>query len=100
MNSDQLVQLELDRTRAIVMRDIPAIEHAHAPEYELVTPGGQVFSRARYIALIAEAPFYTAWEHGSMQVRVSAAMGAVKYKLGLPSRRVKSSIAGTQTSTS
>ena len=90
MNADHFVQLERERTRAIVARDLPAIEKAHASEYELVTPGGQVLTRARYIALLAEAPFYTAWEHGSMQVRFSAAMGAVKYqaRLTFPSGKV------------
>ena len=67
-----------------------AIEQAHGPEYELVTPGGHVLSRARYIALIAEAPFYAAWEHGPMQVRASAIMGAVRYqaRLTFPSGKV------------
>jgi len=67
-----------------------AIERSHAPEYELVTPGGHVLSRARYIELIAEAPFYSAWEHGSMQVRASPGMGAVKYqaRLTFPSGNV------------
>ena len=90
MNSDHFRQLERERTRAIVSRDIEAIERAHAPEYELVTPGGHVLSRARYVELIAEAPFYSAWEHGSMQVRASPSMGAVKYqaRLTFPSGKV------------
>jgi hypothetical protein len=67
-----------------------AIEQAHAPDYELVTPGGHVLSRTRYIELIAEAPFYSAWELGSMQARASPSMGAVKYKakLTFPSGKV------------
>jgi len=90
MNSDHFRRLERERTRAIVARDMEAIERSHAPEYELVTPGGHVLSRARYIELIAEAPFYSAWEHGSMQVRASPGMGAVKYqaRLTFPSGNV------------
>ena len=90
MNSDHFRQLERERTRAIVARDMEAIEQAHAPKYELVTPAGRVLSRARYIELIAEAPFYSAWEHGSMQVRASLSMGAVKYmaRLTFPSGKV------------
>jgi len=65
-----------------------AIEQAHAPDYELVTPGGHVLSRTRYIELIAEAPFYSAWELGSMQARASPSMGAVKYKAKLTSNCV------------
>ena len=90
MNPEHLRQLELSRTRAIVSRDLEAIELAHAPEYELVTPGGGILSRQRYIELIAEAPFYASWEHGPMQVRSSPSMGAVKYKatLTFPSGKV------------
>jgi hypothetical protein len=91
MNSQDFFRaLEIERTRAIVERDMEAIERLHAPEYELITPAGIVFSRSRYISTIAEAPFYSAWEHGEMQVRVSAATGAVRYKakLSFPSGRV------------
>ena len=90
MNPDHFRELEVERTRAIVERDMQAIEQAHAPEYELVTPVGRVLSRARYIELIREAPFYTAWELGHMQIRASACMGAVKYqaRLVFPSGKV------------
>ena len=90
MKPDDFARLERERTRAIVARDMEAIEQAHAPEYELVTPAGRVLSRARYLELIAEAPFYSAWEHGSMQVRASSTMGAVKYqaRLTFPSGKV------------
>jgi Domain of unknown function (DUF4440) len=90
MNEEHFRRLEMERTRAIVARDMPAIENTHAPEYELITPTGRIFSRARYIELIAEAPFYSAWEHGPMQVRVTQAMAAVKYQatLSFPSGKI------------
>jgi hypothetical protein len=90
MNADHLCQIEHNRTRAIVDRDLEAIIQLHAPEYELVTPSGRVLSRDRYIQLIAEAPFYSAWQLGPMQARVSPAMGAVKYRARLvfPSGKV------------
>lgn len=82
--------LEATRTQAIVQRDMPLIEQLHAPEYELVTPAGRVFSRARYLAAIAAEPFYAAWAHGPMQVRVGAAMALVRYQatITFPSGRV------------
>jgi hypothetical protein len=90
MNEDSIRRLEVARTRAIVARDMVAMEQAHAPEYELVTPAGRVFSRERYFARIAEAPFYSAWEHGPMEVRASPEMAAVKYqaRLTFPSGKV------------
>ena len=83
-------QLEVTRTTALVARDLAAIEGLHAPEYQLVTPAGRVFTRDRYMAAIAAAPFYTAWEHGAMQVQATAAMAAVRYpaRLVFPSGKV------------
>jgi len=83
-------QLEVTRTQALVARDLPAIERLHAPEYQLVTPSGRVFTRERYMAAVAAAPFYTAWEHGPMQVQATPAMAALRYpaRLVFPSGKV------------
>lgn len=47
-------------------------------------------TRERYLSLIAAEPFYASWEHGSMRVRVSAGMAAVRYqaKITFPSGNV------------
>lgn len=70
--------LEIERTQAIVARNMPVIERLHAPEYELITPPGRVFNRARYLSLIAAEPFYAKWDHGPMNVRVSEGMAVVR----------------------
>jgi hypothetical protein len=90
MNPEFFRALEVRRTRAIVERDLEAIEALHAPEYELITPAGRTFGRARYLDLIKAAPFYAAWEHGPMEVRVTAAMAVVRYqaRITFPSGRV------------
>lgn len=82
-------ELERRRTAALVQRDLPTIERLHAPDYELITPSGKVFSRQAYIAAIAAEPFYQAWQHGPMAVRVSPAMALVRYQalLTFPSGR-------------
>ena len=80
MNDEFFRNLEIKRTRAIVERDLDAIERLHAPEYELVTPAGRTFTRARYLAAIAAEAFYHGWEHGPMQVRASSTMAAVRYQ--------------------
>ena len=72
--------LEKRRTCAIVERDLKAIEALHAPEYQLITPSGRSYSRTRYLEMIKAAPFYAAWEHGPMEVRVSADMAVVRYQ--------------------
>lgn len=82
MNADEFRALEQRRTRALVDRDLPLIERLHAPDYQLITPAGRVFSRARYMAAIAEAPFYAGWTHGepqAMQVRLTPGMALIRY---------------------
>ena len=76
-------RLEQARTQAIVKRDLPAMERMHAPGYQLITPSARVFSRERYFAAVAAAPFYAAWECGPMRVRVSPAMSVVRYQARL-----------------
>src|SRR5262245_58704147 len=89
MDERDLVALERRRTAAIVQRHLALTEALHAPEYELVTPSGRVFTRAEYIAAIAREPFYTAWEADAIRVRIAGDMAVVRYKatLRFPSGR-------------
>ena len=82
--------IEIRRTRAIVERDVKEIERLHAIDYQLVTPSGRTYDRARYLELITAEPFYAAWEHGPIEVRVSAEMAVVRYqaKITLASGRI------------
>ena len=80
MNPDFFRELELRRTRALVDRDLKAIEALHAPEYQLISPAGRTFSRQRYMDLIESAPFYASWEHGQIEVRLTAEMAVVRYQ--------------------
>jgi hypothetical protein len=81
--------LELRRTRALVDREVAALEALHAAEYQLITPRGQVLSRAAYLDAIKAGPFYAGWEIGAMSFRISAQMAIVRYKalLRFPSGR-------------
>jgi hypothetical protein len=83
-------ELEGAPTRARGDRAFVALEALHAPEYELVTPAGKVFSRQAYLGAIAAAPFYVAWGIESMSVRLSEQMAVVRYlaRLQFPSGRV------------
>jgi hypothetical protein len=85
------IALERRRTQALVARDMAVVERLHAPGYELITPAGVVFSRERYLAAVAEGPFYTAWEMGEdVRVRASAEMALLRYqaRLHFPSGKV------------
>lgn len=82
--------LEVERTQALVARDMPTVQRLHSPEYELITPPGNVFSRERYLGAIAAEPFYSSWDCGPISVRVSSLMAVVRYRarIGFPSGRV------------
>jgi hypothetical protein len=85
-----LCALERERTRALVERDLAAVERLHAPEYQLVTPSGRTFDLTRYLAALAAQPFYTRWEMGDeVDVRLSAGMALLRYRamLSFPSGR-------------
>lgn len=81
--------LELRRTQALVARDMVTLEALHAPDYQLITPAGKVFSRQAYLDAIRAEPFYAAWEADAMSVRTSAQMAIVRYqaRLRFPSGR-------------
>ena len=84
-------ELEARRTRALVERDLATLEQLHAPEYQLITPAGKVFTREAYLGAIKAGPFYAAWEPiGEVLVRRSPAMAVVRYaaRLRFPSGRV------------
>ena len=82
--------LELERTRALVARDMATLERLHAPEYQLITPAGKTFTREQYLSLLASRQFYAGWDVGSLDVRSSPAMAIVRYRatLHFPSGRV------------
>ena len=89
-DADFFRTLEVERTQALVARDMPTIERLHAPDYELISPPGRAMTRERYLSLIAAEPFYAKWEHGAMRVRVSEGMAAIRYqaKITFPSGKV------------
>jgi len=89
-DADFFRALEVERTRALVARDLAAIRRLHAPDYELISPPGRSMNLDRYLSLIEEDVFYANWEHGPMRVQVSEGMAAVRYqaKITFPSGKV------------
>ena len=90
LDADYFRALEIERTQALVARDMPTIERLHASDYELISPPGRVMSRERYLSLLAAGEFYSKWEHGAMRVRLSEGMAAIRYqaKITFPSGKV------------
>ncbi len=83
--------LEERRTRALVERDMATVDALHAPEYQLVTPAGRVFTREAYLDVLRSQPFYADWTiAGEMAFRLSPAMALLRYRARIvfPSGRV------------
>jgi len=89
-DADFFRALEVERTQALVARDIPEIRRLHAPDYELISVPGRVMSLERYLSFMAIDVFYAKWEHGSMRVQISEGMAAVRYqaKITFPSGKI------------
>jgi len=87
---DLLRRLETARTQALVTQDMVVAERLHAPDYQLITPTGRTFDKAGYLAAVAAGPFYSGWEIGPLDVRLSPRMAIVRYRarLGFPSGTV------------
>ena len=67
-----------------------SVEALHTPEFQVVTLSGKVFTRERYVSAVNAQPFYTNWDVGDMNVRVSSGMAIVRYqaRLQFPCGRV------------
>ena len=82
--------LELERTQALVSRDLAAIRRLHATDYELISAPGRVMSLDRYLSLLAADVFYAGWELGPIRVQRAMGMVALRYvaRITFPSGKV------------
>ncbi|HRD86090.1 MAG TPA: hypothetical protein PLF63_13065, partial [Rubrivivax sp.] len=60
-DEDFFRRLEVERTQALVGRQIADIRRLHATDYELVSVPGRTMSLDRYLQLMAEDVFYAGW---------------------------------------
>nr|WP_316641942.1 nuclear transport factor 2 family protein [uncultured Roseateles sp.] len=82
--AEHIKSLELQRTQALVARDIALAATLHADDYQLITPAGKSFTKAAYLSAVETGDLiYTRWEAGEMAVRVSPAMAIVRYPVTL-----------------
>jgi ribosomal protein S18 acetylase RimI-like enzyme len=83
-DADFFRALECRRTQALVDRDMERARSMHAPEYQLVTPGGRAFTREEYLGEIEAGNLpYAKWELGEIDVRVATDMAIVRYRARL-----------------
>jgi Domain of unknown function (DUF4440) len=78
-----ICELERVRVSALVARNMTLCEQLHAPEYQLISASGRMFTRERYLTLVESAPFYTQWVPGEMDARIGERMAIVRYEATL-----------------
>lgn len=84
--ADHIRRLERSRLRALVAADMALASPLHAPDFQLITPGGAAFSRGQYLGKIAQGTLrYLRWEpDAEMAVRVSGQnSAAIRYQATL-----------------
>ena len=83
--TDDLANLERTRLRALVARDGAVAGDLHAPDYELITPGGRALSRADYLDAIAAGDLrYRRFEPiGPVRVRRHGDAAILRYRVAI-----------------
>jgi hypothetical protein len=86
-------QLERQRLRALVEKDLEIAQQLHADDYQLITPSGAVYSKTAYLDAIASGELdYRVWEPvepGELAVRMYGGVALIRYQA-----RIELSISG------
>lgn len=84
LSLQDFIALEHRRTQALLRRDIVTARALHAPEYQLITPGGGAFTREQYLGKIERGELvYLGWELGEVAVRQGTDMALLRYRATL-----------------
>jgi hypothetical protein len=79
-DADSLRATERERLRALVAADVPRARQLHADDFQLITPGGEVYSKDRYLGEITSGQVdYLFWEPDSIAVRLYRDVAVIRY---------------------
>ncbi|MES2960419.1 MAG: GNAT family N-acetyltransferase [Pseudomonadota bacterium] len=82
--AEHIRALERSRLQALVERDMTRARQLHAPDFQLVTPGGRAFTRDQYLGKIESGVLrYLRWEPGAIEVRMQEASAVIRYQATL-----------------
>jgi hypothetical protein len=82
--ADQIREIERARLRALVNRDMALAWQLHAPEFQLVTPTGRIYTRDSYLSSIEDGRLrYLRWTPGEIDVRMQADSALIRYQATL-----------------
>ena len=75
-----LAQVERDRLRALVERDLDRAAEIHADDFQLITPSGRVLSKGEYLQAVRSGDVaYAFWEAGEIVVRSYGDVAVLRY---------------------
>jgi hypothetical protein len=79
---DHIRAIERERLRALVAADISVANPLHADDFQLITPGGSLLSKERYLGGIASGYLnYRVWELDSeIDVRLYDRVALIRYR--------------------
>jgi hypothetical protein len=81
VNADDLAALERRRLRALVEADLTTADRLHAKDFQLVTPGGAVYSKDEYLQGVSSGEIdYLLWEPEEIQALVRGDAGCLRYR--------------------
>lgn len=83
-HADTLREIERSRLKALVDRNMELAWKLHAPDFQLVTPGGRPFTREQYLGKIEQGILrYLRWEPGEINVRMHGDSAVIRYQATL-----------------
>lgn len=103
-SEEDLADVERRRLRALVDSDLAVAGQLHADDFQLITPGGDSFSKEAYLQGIASGEIdYVVWEAEEIESRVHADSACLRYrstiKIIVDGRELGPAAIGTRTST-
>jgi hypothetical protein len=81
VDAEALRELERERLRALVSKDIDRANELHADNFQLINPAGRTYTRSEYLGDIASQQIdYRVWEPGEIAVVMGEGIAVVRYE--------------------
>jgi hypothetical protein len=76
-----LADVERKRLRALVEADLAVADQLHASDYQLITPGGDSFSKEEYLQGVASGEIdYLVWDPEEINVHLHDDSACLRYR--------------------
>ena len=81
-DAEQIRQIERDRLRSLVEKEMALADRLHADDFQLITPSGRSLTKSQYLGGIASGALnYRLWEIDSeIDIQVSGDLAVIRYR--------------------